>query len=234
MKAQHHIASGWSFVITPVLDRGWGYDPYVRNLIGRIRAGRPALPCLFDFNSLWLGSGQDTVLQRYAAKKREISAAEMAEYRGEQEKRRLATEAVYAKQNADREARAAERQREERDWKAKLAGRIRKDEDREKEWAAAKLQAKEWAVATRGHHGVRIPLAGWWREQGADVVVAVMLQGHKSTEVLVGPEGAGLWIAKQQIKLVKDHLDGLHELTLDGEFAKRMGLCEGEPKSWIS
>ena len=225
MTTVHHRASGWSFHIAPVLDRGWGYDPYVAHLVGRIKAGRPALQSMFDCNSLFLGSGHDTELQRYAAKKREISAQEMLDYRADQEKRRLATEAVYAQQRADAEARRLEEKREEQAWRAKRAAAIKTLEDRAKEWADAKPPRS---------HGVRIPIAGWWRKEGDDVVVVVMLHASNSTQVLVGPEGAGLWIEKWQVKLVKGYTGGVHELTLDGAFAKRVGLCKGKPTRWTS
>ncbi len=230
MKAQHHIASGWSFVITPTLDRGWGYDPYVQNLIGRIRAGRPALPCLFDNNSLFLRSGQDAELERPAAKKREISDADMAEYRAEAAKRKAAWDIIYAEQRRKALEEKAERERVEKEWKKKRAAAERKDMEqaleRLREWDAAR--PRQQAVP------VTIPLPGWWRKQGDDVVVAVLLQAVHDMEVLVGPEGAGMWLAKFQIKQVKNFLNGLHELTLDGALAKQLGFCQGEPRSWSS
>jgi hypothetical protein len=79
-----------------------------------------------------------------------------------------------------------------------------------------------------------VPTPGWWREQGDDVVVAVLLHANNARDVLVGPLYAALWIAKGQIKQVKNYQNGLHELTLDAEFAKRAGFCKGEPTAWVS
>jgi hypothetical protein len=63
----HHTASGRDFEIVPTLDGAGGYDPYVQHLIGRIRAGRPALECLFDANSLFLRSGRTQTFSVQAA-----------------------------------------------------------------------------------------------------------------------------------------------------------------------
>lgn len=225
-----------AFGIAPLLDRGWGYDPYVVNLIGRIRVGRPARECLFDSNSLFLRSGQDTEMQRYAAKKRVISDEDMAAYRAEAEKRRLANEVVYAKERADRVAMAVERQRiavEARDRQREFERVARAQyREREQEWASATPRPSPRPSVGQ----VRIPKAGWWRKQGDDVVVAVMLQAVHDTQVLVGPEGAGLWLAKSQIKEVKGYVleGGLHELRLDGALAKRLGFCNEPPTPWIS
>jgi glycine/D-amino acid oxidase-like deaminating enzyme len=223
LSVHQHKGSGRSFDIAPVLDRGWGYDPYVRHLIGSIRAGRPAPPCLFDANSLYLGSGQDSNRQLVAAKAREITAEELAEYRADQEKRRLAMESLYAEQRA-------ERQRVEREYRERAEKELRAHQRRTKEWAAAAPALKP----PRRSAGMVIPTAGWWREDGDNVVVAVMLQAHNATDVLVGNEGAALWMSKGQIKLVKNYLNGLHELTLDAAFAKRAGFCNGEPTHWVS
>lgn len=225
----HHRPSGRDFYLTPMLDRGWGYDPYVMNLIGRIKADRPALPCLFDSNSFYLGSGKDSDQQRTAFKGRVITDQEIAEYRAEADKRRAANEEWMAQQHADRLAREAEKRRVEEEWQATRAEIKRRHEDRIREWEAAHPRVKTNRVA----HAA-IPLPGWWYEDGDYVVVALKLQAHNATEVLVGREGAAAWIAKFQIKQVKSYADGLHELTIDGDLAKRLGFCEGEPTQWVS
>jgi hypothetical protein len=230
MSVHHHRASGRSFDIAPMLDRGWGYDPYVAHLIGRIRAGRPALECMFDANSLFLRSGQDTEVQRTAFKKREISAEEMAEYRADQEKRRLANEAIYADSVAKARAAKLEREREQervkQEWAAARAERARLQREAEDEWLRANPLPPP--------RGMTIPFPGWWRKKGDDVVVAIMLHRHTATDVLIGVEGAALGVSKAQIKEVKNYLNGLHELTFDGEFARRVGFCNGEPTQWSS
>ena len=226
----HHAASGRGFYLTPLLDRGWGYDPYVRNLIGRIKAGRPALECLFDNNSLFLGSGRDADISRPTRlHAREFTAAELAEWRADQDKRKAAWEAVereaYEKRKADKLAQKAERQRNEAEWEERTAEYRRQAKDQAREWRDAQPPVEKRRT---------IPNPGWWRQQGDDVVVAVLLHAHNPRDVLVGHPGAALWISKAQIKYVQNWSNGLHELTLDAEFAKRAGFCNGKPTAWVS
>jgi hypothetical protein len=67
-----------------MLDRGWGYDPYVQRLIGRIRqGGQRRNVCLIQQPVLAAGG---TPTSSVAIKKREISA-EMAVYRAEKRRK---------------------------------------------------------------------------------------------------------------------------------------------------
>lgn len=239
MRTVHHRKSGWSFWICPTLDRGWGYDPYVQRLIGRIRAGRHTTE-LFDNNVLFLNQlnpgGHD--LQRVGLKLPKPTKAQMEEYEAslteikrkqleQDERERAERRERHAALVRQGKAAEAERQREYAEWRRRERERIAEHKRRQQEWqeadpASDKPPAPAWDLVAPTSE-----LLGRQRKQGDMVSVAVLLLGNDDQNVLVNAGGGrAVWVAKSEILEVRTNSSEvrgggliLHELTVRPEIA---------------